>query len=311
MLDSFGLKLLASGNAIEKVSSRGIDISLLASYDGTEIIHHRLSTGTNWAIGPSEGWNGLEFIYILAGEMTGLVEDNNITLQAGDSLSASQLIHDCFFQANEETEFLYITSQPVFYHYSDEVQELKDFTISVEKKDGYTADHCKRIMELSMILGTKMKLSSNQLYHLNMASFLHDIGKIKVPDHILNKPGKLTAEEWLIMKQHPTYGREIIEERNIPYLSEVAKIIEQHHERYDGSGYPKGLRGEEISIAAAIIAVVDSYDAMTTDRVYRKGLSQSDAIAEITKGKFSLYHPEVVEHFLAILEENNKGGEFA
>lgn len=306
LLNNYGLQLFTQGKAIEKVSPRGMEISLLASYDGTEVIHHRLFPGTNWAIGPSEGWDGLEFIYVLKGSMTCLVEDHKLTLQANNSLSAIQLNQDCFFHASEEVEFLYITSKPVFHLYSDVVQRMRDLTIQVEEKDGYTADHCNRIMHLSMILGERMELSSNELLQLNLGSFLHDIGKIKIPDSILNKPGKLTYEEWDIMMQHPTYGKELLEETNLPHLLAAATIVEQHHERYDGTGYPKGLKKDEISVAAAIVAVVDSYDAMTTDRIYRKGLSKEEAISEIVKGKATLYHPEVVEHFLAILNEEKE-----
>lgn len=307
MQDNFGLRFLAAGQALEVVSTQGMDVSLLSSYDGTEVIHHRLRSGNSWAIGPSEGWTGSEFIYLLVGKMSARVKDNSIILKAGDSLNASMLTHDCYFLANEETEFLYVTSQPVFYHYSNVLQGMRELAIQVEEKDGYTANHCKRILQLSMAIGERMKLNSNELYQLNLGSFLHDIGKVKVPDNILNKPGKLTSEEWEVMKMHPTYGKRLLEEANFPFL-EVATIVEQHHERYNGTGYPKGLQGDNISTAAAIVAVVDSYDAMTTDRVYRKGLSHDEAITEILKEKGILYHPEVVDHFMAIFKDD-KGGE--
>ncbi|SOC41428.1 HD-GYP domain-containing protein [Ureibacillus acetophenoni] len=307
MLDNFGLRFLAAGQALEVVSTDGMDVALLSSYDGTEIIHHRLRAESSWAIGPSEGWTGSEFIFLLAGEMSVKVKDNIRILKAGDSLNASLLTHDCFFQANEETEFLYVTSQPVFYHYSNVLQGMRELAIQVEEKDGYTADHCKRILQLSMTIGERMKLNSTELYQLNLGSFLHDIGKVKVPENVLNKPGKLTSEEWEVMKMHPTYGKEVLEEANFPFL-EVAAIVEQHHERFNGTGYPKGLQGEEISVAAAIVSVVDSFDAMTTDRVYRKALTHEEATAEILKGRGTLYHPEVVDHFIAILSDV-KGGE--
>lgn len=155
-------------------------------------------------------------------------------------------------------------------------------------------------MKLSLLVADVMQLSAKELYQLNLGSFLHDIGKIKVPDHVLNKPGKLTDSEWAIMKSHPIYGKIIMEETKFPSLVEAAPIVEQHHERYDGKGYPYGLQKNEILIGASIVSVVDSYDAMTTDRVYRKALSIEEAFSEIQEGKESQFHPDVVDAFFSI-----------
>ncbi|MCA1032183.1 HD domain-containing protein [Bacillus timonensis] len=296
-----GITVQKRGQAIEKINSNSLELSLKASFDGTEVIHHHLKAEAQWVIGPADGWNALEFIYILSGSMTCQLSDQKITLFSGDSLQAIPIKQDCFFYANTDTSFLYITSQPVFHHYSGIMQTMKELAISVEEKDGYTADHCFRIMELSVAVGEVLNLTSHELYQLNLGSFLHDIGKVKVPDHILNKPGKLTDEEMAIMKQHPVYGREIIEETNFPNLLEAVTIVEQHHERYDGSGYPFGLKHDEISIGALIVAVVDTYDAMTTDRIYRKGLTKEVALSEIINGKSTSFHPDVVDAFLKII----------
>ena len=113
---------------------------------------------------------------------------------------------------------------------------MEELAISIEEKDGYTHDHCSRITKMSMLVGKAMGLNSKQMLRLNLASFFHDIGKVKVPLEILQKPGKLTEEEWEIMKQHPTYGREILEETRIPTLASAGKVVEQHHERYDRKG---------------------------------------------------------------------------
>lgn len=298
--DDYGIMYKTAGEVIEKVSNKDLEIGLMASFDGTEIIHHKLLKNSNWVIGPDDGWSALEFIYIITGELILTTDSTKLTLKKGDYLQALPVKKDCFFTAAVDTEFLYISSQPVFHHYSNIIQKFRDLAIEVEKKDGYTADHCSRIMRLSILLGEKMNLDTKELYQLNLGSFLHDIGKIKVPDHVLNKPGKLTKQEWRIMKSHPIYGRVILEESSFPSLLEASPIVEQHHERYNGTGYPYGLKKNEILTGAAIIAVADSYDAMTTDRVYRKALSKDEAFDEIKKGKETLYHPDVVDMFFAV-----------
>jgi putative nucleotidyltransferase with HDIG domain len=296
-----GLTFLKKGQVIEKVSLKGLEFSLLASGDGTEIIHHRLTAGARWGLMPEEGWDALEFFIVLSGKIIWqLSEENTITLNAGDSISAVPVKKHSIFVAEVDTEFLYISSQPVFHHYSQVIQEMMGLAVTVEQKDGYTADHCQRIMKLSMMVGEAMGLSSNQLVELNLGAFFHDVGKVKVPEAILGKPSSLTQEEWGIMKQHTVYGRQMLEETNLPNLQNAATIVEQHHERYDGSGYPYGLRGEQICIGAAIVAVVDSYDAMTTDRVYRKGCSKEEALIEIERGYGTLYRSDVVDAFFSI-----------
>jgi putative nucleotidyltransferase with HDIG domain len=299
----FGLVHRSDGQAIEVVSVKGLKLSLIASGDGTEIIHHRLAAGSRWALAPEEGWDALEFLLVLSGKLIWQLPGGDVIIGAGDSVSASPVKKDSVFLAETDTEFLYISSRPVWHHYSQEVNQMMSLAVSVEEKDGYTADHCQRIMKLSMKIGEKMSLSSNQMYELNLGAFLHDIGKVKVPEKILGKASSLTSEEWVIMKRHTVYGRQTLEETKLPDLLAAASIVEQHHERYDGSGYPYGLSGEQISIGAAIVAVVDSYDAMTTDRIYRKGCSKEEALIEIEKGRGSLYHPDVVDVFFSILDK--------
>jgi putative nucleotidyltransferase with HDIG domain len=190
---------------------------------------------------------------------------------------------------------VYFSSQPSFDDVGQEAEKLMQLADSIEQKDGYTADHCKRIQDFSLRTAEAMGLSHNRLYLLNYGAYLHDVGKAKLPEGLLQKPGKLTPEEWTIMKQHPTMGRELLENS---FLQDVGEIIEQHHERLDGSGYPKGLKGLEISLEAFIIAVADTFDAMTTDRPYRAALPVSHALAELRKYADQHYPREVVETFI-------------
>lgn len=292
--------IISAGEFIETVHIKGVQISLIAAGDGTEIIYHKMQTGSRWAMGPVEGWTGLEYLYILSGKLVMHTNEKKQMLSKGQALYGAPLETYSIFQAEQETEFLYVSSQPVFYQYSQISKELMDLAISIEEKDGYTVDHCERIKDYSMLVGEALNLSSNQLIYLNYASFYHDIGKIKVPLEILQKPGKLTAKEWVIMQNHTTYGREILTSTRNPTLIEVGKIVEQHHERYDGMGYPKGLKEDEICIESAIISVVDSFDAMTTDRVYKKGKSMEEAFEEIRINRGKMYNPLVVDTFLSL-----------
>ena len=290
---------------IETVHVRGVQISLLASGDGTEIIYHKLNPGVRWALEPTEGWTALEYLYILSGELRYPAGNEFKVLKAGDSFHRNPVAEHFIFQSYQTTEFLYVTSQPIFHHYSKATHYIMDLAVSIEQKDGYTVDHCSRINRFSMLMGEELGFNAKQLLVLNKASFLHDVGKVKVPLSILQKPTKLTAEEWEIMKKHTTYGRELLESTQVPSLVEAAPIVEQHHERYDGKGYPYGLKKNEISVEASIIAVVDSYDAMTTDRVYQKGRSKEEALEEIFRCRGTMYNPDIVDIFLSLQNKMN------
>lgn len=144
-------------------------------------------------------------------------------------------------------------------------------------------------------------MTEEELVHVRRGALLHDIGKLAIPDSILLKPGKLTEEEWAIMKKHPEYAYTML--YPIRYLRPALDIPYSHHERWDGKGYPRGLKGEEIPLAARIFAVVDAWDAMRSDRPYRKALPVDEALAEIQKGAGTQFDPKVVEVFLALIRE--------
>lgn len=171
---------------------------------------------------------------------------------------------------------------------------------AIDAKDSYTGGHSERLAELALAVADELGLSETQKEHLHWAALLHDIGKIGIPDSVLRKPGALTLEEWTLMKQHPTIGANIL--RKVQGLRPVARIIAAHHERWDGSGYPQGLRGEEIPLEARILAMVDSYSAMVDERIYRPGISHEKALEEIRRNAGKLYDPQVVEAFFKVLE---------
>jgi HD-GYP domain-containing protein (c-di-GMP phosphodiesterase class II) len=169
---------------------------------------------------------------------------------------------------------------------------------AIEKRDPYTGGHTKRVMDYSITIGKAMGLSKRELEYLELAAILHDVGKIGVKDDILLKEGKLTPEELAEMVRHTKYGAEIL--NHFRHLKDVAVGVKGHHERFDGTGYPDKLCGEEIPLIARIIAVADSFDAMTTDRPYRKAIDFKRAFEELTTHMGTQFDKKVVETFIGI-----------
>ena len=179
---------------------------------------------------------------------------------------------------------------------------LKALAQALETRDAETHGHSERVVTFSLRLGRELGLDKEQMKSLEFGSLLHDIGKIGVPDAILRKPAKLTEEEWVKMRQHPLHGQAIL--REIKFLEGAARVVAQHHEKWDGSGYPLGLRGEEIDMNARIFAVADAFDAMISDRVYRTGRSYEDAAAELDRCGSQQFDPQVVAAFHRVPKED-------
>ena len=170
---------------------------------------------------------------------------------------------------------------------------------AIEASDPYTSGHCQRVTQFSLILGKQLGLSKEDMIKLEYAAILHDIGKIGIPEGILQKNGKLTEEEYDLVKKHPQIGVSIL--GSVPFLKESIKGILQHHERIDGKGYPGGLKGEEISLFARILCIADAYDAMTSTRPYRSAMSTMEAIDEIRKGSGKQFDKDFAEVFIKLL----------
>ena len=172
---------------------------------------------------------------------------------------------------------------------------LRALTAALETRDAETHGHSERVVSYSLRLGREYGLSREQLKALEFGALLHDIGKIGVPDAILRKPAKLTEEEWVRMREHPLHGQQIL--RGIEFLEGAARVVAQHHEKWDGSGYPLRLRGEEIDLCARIFAVADAFDAITSDRVYRKGKSYAAAAKELDEWAGRQFDADVIAAF--------------
>ncbi len=172
---------------------------------------------------------------------------------------------------------------------------------AIESRDRYTASHSEFIAQLAEATARRLGLREEEVQEVYWAALLHDVGKIGVPDHILRKPTALTDDEWRIMQKHPEWGARIVE--HIPHLQKIAPVILAHHERFDGSGYPLGLAGEKIPLAARIIAVTDAFSAMVEDRVYRKARSVDEALAELQRCAGTHFDPTVVDVFVQVVRE--------
>ena len=218
----------------------------------------------------------------------------NLTIAAGTKSSSEQTIDE----ADKEADGA-VRKRKLFERRSTQSSLLTSIMATLYARSQETEEHAERIAALCREIGTVLSLSQKSMDNLALFSMLHDIGKIGIEDKILNKPGKLTDEEWLIMKRHPEIGCRIV--MSAPELEEIAQFVLLHHERWDGKGYPRGLKGEEIPLIARILSVVDAYDAMTEDRVYRKAMSNEAALEEIKRNSGTQFDPQIVDIFLSIV----------
>jgi putative nucleotidyltransferase with HDIG domain len=177
---------------------------------------------------------------------------------------------------------------------------IEGWARALELRDGATEGHSQRVMTLTLDLASRIGMMDEELIHVRRGALLHDIGKMGIPDHILLKPGPLTQDEWKIMRKHPVYAYEML--RSINYLSLALDIPHFHHEKFDGSGYPTGMKGDRIPLAARVFCVVDVWDALTSDRPYRKAWSEENVIAYIKENAGSHFDPDIAAQFLSLLK---------
>lgn len=181
------------------------------------------------------------------------------------------------------------------------LETIQALATAIEAKDPYTRGHSERVAMYSSIIAEEMNLPEDFLNTLNFAALLHDIGKIGIPDEILNKPGKLSEEEFDRIRIHPILGANIVEK--IDFLAQASSYIRFHHERQNGRGYPEGLKGEDIPLGAAILAVADAFDALTSDRPYRRAWTLEETLREIKSNSGIQFKPEVVEALMNALKK--------
>jgi len=179
---------------------------------------------------------------------------------------------------------------------------MTSLATAIDAKNHRTQHHSQQVTKYTLIISEKLHLPQKEKEKIGRAASLHDIGKIGIPDPILTKPGSLTNEEWAQIEQHPARGAEILSP--LEFLSEVVPLIRHHHERYQGSGYPDGLKGEKISLGARIISVADAFEAMVSERPYRRALSKEEAFLEIEAGLGNQFDPKIGELFINTVKKN-------
>jgi len=295
-----GFYLGQNDSCLEKVAKKSEELCLLAKGDGTEVMKQKISAGSYFTISPGDNDELMEFFYVLDGKITYQCHDKNITINQGEYFYAHKLDEDLCLKAESNVTMLYISTQPLFHLLSNEIKELNEINSMIARKDIHTEQHNERVRSYCVRISKKINLSNEKFENLVFAAVYHDIGKINVPDEILLKPSALTGEEYELIKKHPVDGRKLVEKT---YLRGIGKIIEQHHERLDGSGYPYGLKEDEICIEAKVVAILDSFDAMISDRPYRKGMAPNVAMEELKRLAGIHYDKKILEVFEEVLKE--------
>ena len=270
-----------------------------------EVSRQQIEAGRHFYLYATDVWTGFELLYLVKGALSIEPEESEegrkvgVPLRPGDFIYHNGLPKKVYFRVEQESEFLMISSAPSFDLMRDGVADMAAMARSVEEKDSMTEGHCDRLGSLAIKTGEQLGLLGQSLIDISYAAYLHDLGKIKVPAEILGKAGLLTDEEWEEMKRHPDLGAEMLREKD--FLGGAAEIVRAHHERFDGSGYPRGLKGEDIPIGARIISVADTYDAITSVRPYQAAQVKDDAIKELRNGAGGQFDPRVVDAFITII----------
>ena len=285
---------------LDRVSKGDTDVRLLARHESIEVMKQKIASGASFYLDSAEDWQGFEFIYLLEGRMEYKNSDPPVELESGDYISRAEVPEESWFETKTDVTVLYTSNQPAFFLLKREIEDYLRLAREIESTE-HMDGHSKRLVRTSHEVGKRLGLSSKRLGRLRYAAFFHDLGKARVPDTILEKEESLSESEWELMRQHTEWGREMLQ--GTEHLDEVGEIVAQSHEKVDGSGYPKGLEGDEIALEARILAVVDAWDAMISDRPYRDALTKKEAINELKENSGSQFDEDVVDAFLKVLKE--------
>lgn len=281
----------------------GTKVLMLTGVDDPDVEAEAEGAGASaYLVKPFSPRELLTTIEELVGELTppddGVASTATAAMEAGERqlLIAAEELSDSFRRERERSARLEETLGELRHAYLETVRSL---AYVVEAKDAYTGQHLERCRVYGMSLLREMRLD-RELGEAEYGFLLHDAGKVGVSERILNKPGPLSTAEWRVMRTHPLIGYQMV--GGIPFLQAAAEVVRYHHEMFDGSGYPEGLKGTGIPLAARVFSIVDAFDAMTTDRPYREALSLDQAASELEKMAGTQFDPEVVRVFAPMCE---------
>lgn len=297
MLELHGRWIQMDGLYVLKSDSAGIILDNMTKgrLNRFEVSRHTLPKGTLFYIYPQTGEDSLLAYYIKSGDVHILETDDRLgpgDIIINSGLDAMSILHFI----SEVTLVVFKYNEDAYISFEARVKKMDLIMSKIQEKDHYTKQHCDRVTSLVKMMGLALGYKSMKFNHLNKAARFHDLGKVLTPDSILNKPGPLTYEEFEVIKKHPCDARVFLE--NL-FDEEIIDIVEKHHECLDGSGYPCGLAADAIREESRIIAICDSFEAMTSDRVYKKKLSVEVAFQELRKYSGNRYDPLLVELFIS------------
>ena len=256
--------------------------TLIAKQGDLEMMLQKIGGESVVWLKPAEDVTAIEFFFIHKGGVSLVLDDGMVPLEAGDSFSVCGLKRDIPVKLNGDTQILYVTNCPSFASVQKFQENLESLLMRINEKDNYTSRHSKAVLRYSLALYDALSEKAPVIARddLAVAALFHDVGKCFVPVEVLQKPERLTNEELRYILRHPVdSGRMLLQE----FGEEIAEIARNHHERMDGSGYPRGLSGEDISFASQIVAVADVFDAMTSDRGYNDVKTPEEAAEELVR----------------------------
>ncbi|MFA6729771.1 MAG: HD domain-containing phosphohydrolase [Eubacteriales bacterium] len=272
-------KLNIEADTPEMISA---DLKLLAKYGDTEIMEQTIMAGATVWLSPAEDPETLEFFFIHSGRIELELEDESRTLSSGETFTLKGLKKNIMVKARSNTKIIFVSNRPIFKKVHDFETYLKALLSQINEKDHYTYQHSMNVMNYSIavyrLLHHGAEITETQLKNIVVASLFHDVGKCYTPDEILKKSGPLNIDEMRIIRHHPINSGRLLRKY---YNGKIAEIAENHHERINGSGYPYGLTGSEMTVEAKVLAVVDAFDAMTTNRGYNVVKTFIDAADEL------------------------------
>jgi len=254
------------------------DLFLLMEHKNLEIMLQSIQKDSLMWIAPTTDNTMAEFFYIVQGNLTLVSNDEETILNKGDCFYTKDLKGKVLLKSNTNLKLLYIATGHVFKYLDNFYGDLDYLLEKISEKDNYTKEHCKRVSDYCLLISQKFKCADSFRDNIVVASMFHDVGKCFIPDEILLKTGILTHEEFKDIYKHPTYSKKLLTGR---FSKEIIDIVYTHHERLDGSGYPCGLKSDQISLETRIIAVADSFDAMTTKRPYNNAKTFTEAADEL------------------------------